>query len=388
MDARERQARLELVALSAGRDRRRQAGGGRGRGARGQRGGCWPTPSVSKGCARSPTPSSTTTTRRRSRSLAECLEEGRGAGGARPAFAPYLEPATAVKAQLEDLASFLRAYADGVDASPARLQEVEDRLAQLERLKRKYGPGAGRGDREGARLAARTGLLLGPGEASRRPRARARGGDRRLPGRGRASCRRRGDGVARFARGSSKRSWPTWRWPSTRFDVRFESNEPRPTIAGPSGASIGGVLRVAATPARTRDRSRVSPRAASCRASCSRCGRRVARPSGRSAGSAGPEDAHLRRGGRRHRRARGRGGRGAPARARRPVPGAVHHAPGADRRAGDDAVRGREAGAGGTDRDSRSPRSTEDQRVEELSRMIAGSRASDATRGQRMLASC
>jgi DNA repair protein RecN (Recombination protein N) len=34
----------------------------------------------------------------------------------------------------------LRGYGDGVDASPERLQEVDDRLALLERLKRKYGP--------------------------------------------------------------------------------------------------------------------------------------------------------------------------------------------------------------------------------------------------------
>jgi DNA repair protein RecN (Recombination protein N) len=40
---------------------------------------------------------------------------------------------------LEDLAFFLRSYSDGVDASPERLQQVEDRLALLERLKRKHG---------------------------------------------------------------------------------------------------------------------------------------------------------------------------------------------------------------------------------------------------------
>jgi DNA repair protein RecN (Recombination protein N) len=33
----------------------------------------------------------------------------------------------------------LRDYADGIDASPERLAEVEDRLAALDRLKRKYG---------------------------------------------------------------------------------------------------------------------------------------------------------------------------------------------------------------------------------------------------------
>ncbi len=57
-----------------------------------------------------------------------------------PRFVPYVEARDGIKGQLEDLAFFLRSYADGVDASPGRLQEVEDRLALLERLKRKYGP--------------------------------------------------------------------------------------------------------------------------------------------------------------------------------------------------------------------------------------------------------
>jgi DNA repair protein RecN (Recombination protein N) len=57
-----------------------------------------------------------------------------------PAFAPYADSRDAVKSQLEDLAFFLRSYASGIDASPARLQEVEDRLALLERLKKKHGP--------------------------------------------------------------------------------------------------------------------------------------------------------------------------------------------------------------------------------------------------------
>ncbi len=57
-----------------------------------------------------------------------------------PRFAPYLDARDGVKSQLEDLAAFLRGYAASIDASPARLQEVEDRLALLERLKRKHGP--------------------------------------------------------------------------------------------------------------------------------------------------------------------------------------------------------------------------------------------------------
>ena len=57
-----------------------------------------------------------------------------------PAFQPHLDARDAIKSQLEDLAQTLRAYGEDIDASPARLQEVEDRLALLERLKRKYGP--------------------------------------------------------------------------------------------------------------------------------------------------------------------------------------------------------------------------------------------------------
>jgi DNA repair protein RecN (Recombination protein N) len=57
-----------------------------------------------------------------------------------PQFQPYLETRDGIKSQLEDLALFLRRYADGIEASPAKLQQIEDRLAVFDRLKRKYGP--------------------------------------------------------------------------------------------------------------------------------------------------------------------------------------------------------------------------------------------------------
>jgi len=60
--------------------------------------------------------------------------------GLDPQFQPYLDARDGIKSQLEDLALFLRRYADGIEASPATLQQVEERLALLERLKRKYGP--------------------------------------------------------------------------------------------------------------------------------------------------------------------------------------------------------------------------------------------------------
>jgi DNA repair protein RecN (Recombination protein N) len=44
------------------------------------------------------------------------------------------------KADIEDVSSSARDYADRIDASPERLAEIEDRLAAIDRLRRKYGP--------------------------------------------------------------------------------------------------------------------------------------------------------------------------------------------------------------------------------------------------------
>ncbi|MCU1307511.1 MAG: replication and repair protein RecN, partial [Acidobacteriaceae bacterium] len=43
------------------------------------------------------------------------------------------------RANIEDIGTSLRDYAEGINASPERLAEVEDRLALLDKLKRKYG---------------------------------------------------------------------------------------------------------------------------------------------------------------------------------------------------------------------------------------------------------
>ena len=52
---------------------------------------------------------------------------------------PYLGSREAVGSQLDDLALFLRDYREQIRSAPGRLDEVENRLAQLERLKKKYG---------------------------------------------------------------------------------------------------------------------------------------------------------------------------------------------------------------------------------------------------------
>lgn len=52
---------------------------------------------------------------------------------------PYVEPLVSARAALEDLAAYFRDYLGKLETDPNRLEEIEDRLAQLDRLKRKYG---------------------------------------------------------------------------------------------------------------------------------------------------------------------------------------------------------------------------------------------------------
>jgi len=56
-----------------------------------------------------------------------------------PTVEPYLEPLAGARATIEDAADFLRNYLGKLEANPQRLEEIEDRLALLDRLKRKYG---------------------------------------------------------------------------------------------------------------------------------------------------------------------------------------------------------------------------------------------------------
>jgi DNA repair protein RecN (Recombination protein N) len=137
-----------------------------------------------------------------------------------PRFRPYVDARDGIKSQLEDLALFLRRYADGIEASPARLQRVEERLALFDRLKRKYGPTL-------AECIARR-------DALRRELAELEGGDQRLSelSRTQAALRReflaaaealtaaRRHAAGAFARGMEELA-ADLAMERTRFEVRF-----------------------------------------------------------------------------------------------------------------------------------------------------------------------
>jgi DNA repair protein RecN (Recombination protein N) len=55
-------------------------------------------------------------------------------------FAETAQQLQSARATVGDVSESLRDYAEGINASPERLAAIEDRLAALDRLKRKYGP--------------------------------------------------------------------------------------------------------------------------------------------------------------------------------------------------------------------------------------------------------
>jgi DNA repair protein RecN (Recombination protein N) len=57
-----------------------------------------------------------------------------------PKFQEALAALETARISVEDVGATVRDYAGGIHASPEHLAEVEDRLAALDRLKRKYGP--------------------------------------------------------------------------------------------------------------------------------------------------------------------------------------------------------------------------------------------------------
>jgi DNA repair protein RecN (Recombination protein N) len=56
-----------------------------------------------------------------------------------PKFREYAEGISSARAVIDDLAAALRTFSNHIELSPERLEAIEDRLAEVSRLKRKYG---------------------------------------------------------------------------------------------------------------------------------------------------------------------------------------------------------------------------------------------------------
>ena len=141
-----------------------------------------------------------------------------------PQFAPYLDARDGIKSQLEDLAFFLRSYGDAVDASPARLQQVEDRLALLERLKRRYGPSLQEVIDKGEALDRERTLLAAGGERTEDLQHALSAANDEYLALARDLSRQRRAAAGRFAR-ELESLLAELAMARTRFEVRFNNTE-------------------------------------------------------------------------------------------------------------------------------------------------------------------
>jgi len=135
--------------------------------------------------------------------------------------APFLDARGGIQSQLEELAYFLRDYADGIDAAPGRLQEVEDRLALLDPLNRKHGPTLEAVIAHGARCERDLETLARADERAADVEQELRRAEDEYLARGRALSEKRRAAAPRFA-AELVRVAAGLAMDRLRFDVRFE----------------------------------------------------------------------------------------------------------------------------------------------------------------------
>ena len=126
--------------------------------------------------------------------VSEAIRRLEGIEALDPQLAPLLAGLRATREELRDTATELERYAAGIEADPARLAALDERLAQIEALQRKYGGSI----EEILRFRSDAATEL----ERPRGRERARAGDRRVAGSASGTARgRRGAAVGGSAQG-------------------------------------------------------------------------------------------------------------------------------------------------------------------------------------------
>jgi DNA repair protein RecN (Recombination protein N) len=157
-----------------------------------------------------------------------------------PAFAPYAEGWPALKAQVEDLAFTLRDYRDTIQSTPGRLDEIESRLALIERLKKKYGASVDEVLAYGADCRLQADELGDPEERERALRQALDGARRAyLAVAGRLSKERR-EAASTFEK-RIQAELKLLAMEKTRFQVRFTPEAPETEGAPPQGWTERGL---------------------------------------------------------------------------------------------------------------------------------------------------
>src|SRR6202165_5063974 len=117
-----------------------------------------------------------------------------------PNFQEALAAVETARISVEDIGATLRDYAGGIQASPEHLGEVEDRLALLDRLKRKYGPTLDAVIAFGAEVGTKLSDVENKDEVLRQLRADLTQASVEYLGAARALSKKRGDAARRLGK--------------------------------------------------------------------------------------------------------------------------------------------------------------------------------------------
>lgn len=175
-----------------------------------------------------------------------------------------LDQLRSARATVSDVSSTMRDYASAVQASPERLAEIEDRLALLDRLKRKYGPGLAEVEafhaeaaQKLSRLENREEIIRKLTEQIERAAESYRAAARRLTGKRRIAAEKLGKRVAahvsdlalnaRFAVTVTEREaeehWTSHGWDMVEYRISTNPGEPlQPLTEIASGGEMSRVM--------------------------------------------------------------------------------------------------------------------------------------------------
>ena len=157
-----------------------------------------------------------------------------------PAFTVYAEGWPAMKAQVEDLAFTLRDYRDTIQSTPGRLDEIESRLALIERLKKKYGASVDEVLAYGSDCRRQAEELGNPEERERSLRASLEGARRVYLAAASRLSRERHEAAASFEK-RVQGELKLLAMEKTRFQVRFTPDRPPADDASPQGWTERGL---------------------------------------------------------------------------------------------------------------------------------------------------
>jgi len=146
-----------------------------------------------------------------------------------PSFRVFLDARAEALAPLEDLALRLRDYKEQLEVSPGRLDEIEGRLATVERLKKKYGATAEEVLAFGERCRRELDLLASPEEQERTLEARRERLGASYLERARALSKRR-RAAALELRKRVQAELAQLAMEKTRFEVAFTPADPEAAV--------------------------------------------------------------------------------------------------------------------------------------------------------------